>query len=143
MFKFTIMKACKVNIKPPRASLIKEVIWAPPTHSWLKVNIDDPSMKNPTRAAISGIFRNSEGVCFGGFSQFLGDANALYAELIATMNAIEITALMRFSNVLLESDSQLVILAFRSNIIVPWGLRNRWENCIHISHRLRFCASDI
>ena len=143
MLEFSILKACKVNIKPPRASLIKEVIWAPPMLSWVKVNIDGASIKNPTRAATGGIFRNYEGVCLGGFSQFLGDANVLYAELIAAMNAIEIAALMGFTNVWLESDSQLVILAFKFNIVVPWGLRNRWKNCIHITHRMRFCASHI
>jgi len=135
------LKTCKVNIKPPRASLIKEVIWAPSLSSWVKVNTDGASI--PTRAAAGGIFRNFEGVCLGGFSQFLGDANALHAELIAAMNAIEVAALMGFSNVWLESDSQLVIRAFKSNTVVPWGLRNRWENCIHITHRMRFCASHI
>ncbi|RHN79171.1 putative ribonuclease H-like domain-containing protein [Medicago truncatula] len=50
---------------------------------------------------------------------------------------------MGYCNVWLESDSQLVILAFKSNSVVPWGLRNRWENCIHITHRMRFCASHI
>jgi len=143
MLEFTILKACKVNIKPPRASLIKEVIWAPPMHSWVKVNTDGASVKNPTRAAPGGIFRNSDGVSLGGFSKFLGDANALYAELIAAMNAIEIAALMRFSNVWLESDSQLVILAFKSNYVVPWSLKIRWENCIHTTHRMRFCASHV
>ena len=141
MLEFTILKACKVNIKPPRPSLTKEVIWAPPLSSWVKVNTDGASI--PTRATAGGIFRNSEGVCLGGFSQFLGDANTLHAELIAVMNAIEVAALMGFSNVWLESDSQLVILAFKSNTVVPWGLRNRWENCIHITHRMRFCASHI
>jgi len=143
MLEFTILKACKVNIKPPRASLIKEVNWAPPMHSWVKVNTDGTSIKNPTRAAAGGIFRNSDGVCLGSFSQFLGDANALYAELIAAMNAIEIATLMRFSNVWLESDSQLMILAFKSNSVVPWSLRNRWENCTYTTHRMRFCASHV
>jgi len=111
--------------------------------SWVKVNTDGASIKNPTRAATSGIFRNSEGVCLGGFSQFLRNVNALYAELIAVMNAIEIAVVMSFSNVWLESDSQLVILAFKSNSVVPWSLKNRWENCIQSTHRMRFCASHV
>lgn len=143
MLEFTIFKACKVSIKPPRTPLLKEVIWAPPLNSWVKINTDGASIKNPTRAAAGGIFRNSDGACLGGFAQYLGSANALYAELSAAMNAIEIASLMGFSNVWLESDSQLVILAFNSIYVVPWGLRNRWENCLKLTYNMRFCASHI
>jgi len=33
MQEFRILKAFKVNIKPPRAPIIKEVIWTPPLTS--------------------------------------------------------------------------------------------------------------
>lgn len=143
IFEFTIMKACKVNIKPPKVVIVKEVIWAPPMNCWVKVNTDGTSVKNPTRAAAGGIFRNSNGACLGGFSQFLGNANALYTELIAVMNAIKLVALKGFHNVWLEFDSQLVILAFKSNTVVSWHLINRWENCLSITHSMRFCTSHI
>lgn len=57
MLEFTIMKACKVNIKPPKAPIIKEVIWSPPLHSWIKINTDGASTKNPIKASAGGIFR--------------------------------------------------------------------------------------
>jgi len=59
------------------------------------------------------------------------------------MNAIELASSMGFSNVWLESDSQLVILAFKSISIVPWGLRNRWENCLKLTQNMRFYATHI
>jgi len=79
--EFSVSKACKVNIKPPRAPLIKEVIWSPPSRPWIKINTDDASVKNLVKAAVGGIFRNEDGMCLDCFAQFLGDGNAIFAEL--------------------------------------------------------------
>jgi len=143
IYEFTIMKSCKVNIRPPRAPSIKEIIWSPPLPSWIKINTDDAAIKNPARAAAGGIFRNSDGACIGGFTHFIGPADALFAKLIATMVAIEIAVSKGFSNVWLESDSKLVVMAFKSKLVVPWELRNRWENCLHLTYNMRFCVSHI
>ena len=115
----------------------------PPAPSWIKINTDGASITNPLRAVAAGIFRNSEGACIGGFSQFLGYGNALFAELYVAMTTIELAASNGFTNIWLESDSQLVIQAFKSKSIVPWGLKNRWDNCIGIIQGLNFCASHI
>jgi len=119
MLEFTILKACKVMVKPPQAPSIKEVLWSRPINTWIKVNTDGASTKNPVKASAGGIFRNSEGICIGCFTQFLGNVNALHAELVAAMTAVEITSSRGFTNLWLESDSQLVILSFKSNSVVP------------------------
>ena len=80
--------------------------------------------KNPNIASTGGIFRNSDSICIGCFTQYLGAKSALHAELLAVMTAIEIAYLRGFQNVWLESDSQLVILAFKTNSTIPWSLRN-------------------
>ena len=41
------MKACKVNINPPKASIIKEIIWSPSLQTWVKINIDGASKRIP------------------------------------------------------------------------------------------------
>jgi len=143
MQKFRILKALKVNIKPPRAPIIKEVIWSPPLSSWIKANTDGAATKNPSRAAAEGIFRDSDSNYIGCFSQFLGIQNALYAELVATMTAIEIAYNNCYVNLWLETDSQLVILAFKSSSVVPWILRNRWHNCLFRLRYMRFIVSHI
>lgn len=50
MLEFSNLKACKVNIKPPKAPTIKEVIWSPPLPTWIKVNKDGTSTKNLVKA---------------------------------------------------------------------------------------------
>ena len=47
MHEFRILKAFKVNIKPPRAPRIKEVIWASPLTTWIKANTDGADTKKP------------------------------------------------------------------------------------------------
>lgn len=59
------------------------------------------------------------------------------------MTAIEIASSKGFTNLWLESDSKLVILAFRSNSGIPWCLSNRWQNCLARIRTMRFFASHI
>ncbi|KEH20188.1 DUF4409 domain protein [Medicago truncatula] len=47
------------------------------------------------------------------------------------MNAIELASSMGFFNIWLESDSQF---GFQVNI---------WENCLKLTHRMRFCTTHI
>jgi len=69
--------------------------------------------------------------------------NAIVAELSVAMTTIELAASKGYCNVWLESDSQLVLQAFKSNMIIPWSLRNKWYNCLVIIHNMRFFASHI
>jgi len=107
------------------------------------VNTDGASTKNPIKASAGGIFRNYEGECIGCFSQFLGNKDALHAELVAAMIAIEIAYQKGFRNIWLESDSQLVNLTFKSNSVVPWCLKNGWQNCLFRLRSMRFIVSHI
>src|ERR1044072_6585490 len=46
-------------------------------------------------------------------------------------------------NLWLETDSQLVTLAFTSSLMVPWSLRNRWLNCLVSIRSISFCVSHL
>jgi len=37
-----------------------------------------------------------------------------------------------------ETSSVLVTLAFKSNKIVPWQLRNRWQNCLYLCNSISY-----
>src|ERR1044072_9095692 len=128
--EFMILKLFKIDIHPPKAPDIKEVIWCPPLISWVKVNTDGAATKNPQNASAGGIFRDHTGLCLGCFSQNLGPLNAFTAELIAAMLAIENAHRLNITRLWLETDSQLVAQAFNSSLMVPWSLKNRWLNCL-------------
>jgi hypothetical protein len=49
--------------------------------------------------------------------------------MIGAMIAIETAAVKGWSHLWLESDSMSVCHVFSSSKIVPWPLRNHWDNC--------------
>lgn len=57
MTEFVFLKAFNINIHPPRAPVIKEVIWNPPNFHWLKVNTDGALVKNPINTAMGVLLR--------------------------------------------------------------------------------------
>jgi hypothetical protein len=77
MKKFVILKFFNINIHPPKAPTIKEVLWQPPLINWLKANTDGTLTKNPFKAACGGIFIDYTGKYIGGFAQNL-NTNSSY-----------------------------------------------------------------
>ena len=98
---------------------------------------------NPGMAACGGIFRNSDADFLVAFSVNLGVSTALHSELIAAMVVIEIAHVKNWHNLWLETDSMLVFLAFKYAKIVPWSLRNRWNNCLFLLSMFNFNFSHI
>jgi ribonuclease HI len=59
------------------------------------------------------------------------------------MRAIEIAASMDWLNLWLETDSTLVVQAFKSSSLVPWRLRNRWFNSSILIRGMNLVVSHI
>ncbi|CAJ2650982.1 unnamed protein product [Trifolium pratense] len=140
---FSILKFFKINIHHVRPPKIIEVLWQPPMFGWYKCNTDGASLGNPGIAACSGIFRNHRGEMVSCFSKHLGLANALFAEAMGVILAIEHAYAQNWSHLWIESDSKLVSLAFKSPNIIPWKLKNRWLNCIYMTRNMSFIISHI
>jgi len=49
------------------------------------------------------------------------------AEIHGAMTAIEIAHENNWLNLWLESDSLLLVMAFKDASMVPWSLRNKWD----------------
>jgi hypothetical protein len=73
----------------------------------------------------------------------LGISFAFHAELLGVMNAIEIAHEKGWWNLWLETDSLMVTLAYKSSSMVPWMLRNRWNNCMVMIKDMNFILSHI
>jgi hypothetical protein len=112
--EFVILKAVNIQIHPHKAALIKEVLWSPP-----KVNTHRVVVRNPAKAAYGGIFRDYNNVCHGFFSQNIITYSTFIAQITGTIKAIEIAAEKNCNNLWLETDSQLVLLEFKSQNMVP------------------------
>jgi hypothetical protein len=66
----------------------------------------------------------------GAFAINFGTQCSLYAEIMGAMLAIELAHHRGWNSLWLETDSKLVLSAFKSPSTVPYTLRNGWKNCI-------------
>lgn len=139
--EFVILKSFDIKINPPKPNIIKEVLWSPPILNWVKCNTDGAARAG--KAACGGIFTNSDSDFLGAFAINIGQCSALNAELIGAMVAIELAHVHHWHKLWLETDSMLVYLAFQSPKIVPWSLRNRWDNCLYLLNSFRFQVTHI
>ncbi|GAU47191.1 hypothetical protein TSUD_350560 [Trifolium subterraneum] len=138
---FITLKRFNVTVHSPKHTILKEVIWQPPLSNWVKCNTDGASTN--VSSACGGLFRNSNADFLYGFAENIGISSAFVAELCGAMNAIEIAASKNWNNLWLETDSTLVVLAFKSSLLVPWALSNRWRNCLLLTQSMNFIVSHI
>jgi ribonuclease HI len=59
------------------------------------------------------------------------------------MTAMEIAASKEWNNLWIETDSELLVLAFKFAKLVCWSLSNRWFNCLKISSNRNIMVSHI
>ncbi|GAU35456.1 hypothetical protein TSUD_364120 [Trifolium subterraneum] len=118
--EFVILKSFNVSSHPPKPLILKEVIWQPPIPQWVKCNTDGAS--NTSTSSCGGIFRNHNADFLCAFAENTGLKSAFKAELCGVMRAIEIAAGKTWRNLWLETDSTLVVMAFKSSALVPWDL---------------------
>lgn len=76
-------------------------------------------------------------------SPFVGKKNAYYAELSTTIGAIELAKQYNWDHLWLESNSILVVNAFKKHALVHWKLRNCWSNYLNIKQSMQFIVSHI
>lgn len=140
---FTILKSFNVNTHHPNAPKIIEVIWSPPILHWTKCNTDGSALGSPGQSSCAGIFRNNHGESLGCFAANLGISNSFYAELMGVILAVECAIDRNWNNLWIESDSKLANLAVKSPNIVPWQLKNRWLNCVHLMSNMNCMITHI
>lgn len=73
----------------------------------------------------------------------IGIANSLHAELIGIIMAVEIVFDKKWHHLWIETDSKIATLAIKSPSIVPWKLKNRWNNCVGKLQSMQFILSHI
>ncbi|MCH99434.1 ribonuclease H protein [Trifolium medium] len=141
---FSFLKCFKINIHRPKATVLKEICWQPPLLNWFKCNIDGASNGNPGLASCGGIFRSYSADFVLGFAEPLGVTTSYYAELCGAMRAIEIASQNHWHNIWIETDSALVVSAFQKpQNPVPWPIRNRWKNTLHMAKSMNFIITHI
>lgn len=125
----------------PKAPQIIEVLWKPPPPLWVKCNTDGCS--TDSSSSRGGLLRDQNSKFLLGFAENTENGSAFHAELYGAIKAIELAHQFQWSNIWLECDSALVIKAINNRSLVPWRLRNRWENCMRITNSINFLATHV
>jgi ribonuclease HI len=116
----------------------------PPSLNWIKCNTDGASSGNPGLASCGGVFRDHNADFLLAFAEPLGIASSYFAELSGVIKAIEIAFDNQWNNLWLETDSMLVINAFKNHDnIVAWPLRNRWKNALTKYRQMNFLVTHV
>ncbi|KAF1877643.1 hypothetical protein Lal_00040360 [Lupinus albus] len=88
--KSIIDKDTKGDNPITESSIHKEVVWLAPLPNSIKINFDGAAKGAPGLAGGGSIFRDHNGEFLGGFADFFGIKDALFAELQAALKAIQI-----------------------------------------------------
>ncbi|XP_058757179.1 uncharacterized protein LOC131630417 [Vicia villosa] len=130
MMDFTLIKEIKVNIIPPKAPSILEVIWAPPNFGWFKCNCDGSFIHDSSKVGGAGLFRNYKGDFILSFAENLRCNSSVHAEFGAVIRAMEIAIDRGWQKLWIETDSSMVVKAFSNHCLVPFSFRTRWNYCL-------------
>lgn len=89
--------------------------------------MDGSSLRNPGESGAGGVMRNKKGFCNFAFaaSTIMGSNNK--AELMALFLGLHKCMELRFSNVVVEMDSLLVITWLWAGRCSLWYLEDCWE----------------
>lgn len=96
-----------------------EVLWSSLLINRIKINTDGALASVSDMAVCGGIFRDHLISHVGNFACFLGMTNAVFAELMGAILAMEQAFLKNWSHLWLETNSKLVVEAFSNPSLVP------------------------
>ena len=123
-----------------RSPSIIPIIWKPPPHNWIKVNIDGAAKRALGHSGCGGIFRNCRGFSKGCFLKYL----AFEAELVGFIVAIEIAKKFNWSPLWIKTDSSYVVSIFLTGSLkVPREVRSRWSKALSDAKTLHVHVSQI
>ncbi|CAJ2630361.1 unnamed protein product [Trifolium pratense] len=83
--------------------------WKNPHGDWIKLNCDGAYKDSMNNAGCGGLFRDSDGRWLKGYTQRIGDCDALHAEMWGMYTGMEMARRQGYTHLVVESDSKLLI----------------------------------
>ena len=107
----------------------KDVVWSPPTKSWIKLNFDAAIREEKTTVAVVG--RDSVGNLLVAWSEHFESGNSLLGEARAAWYAMRCAVNEGFQNIILEGDAWNVIEPLKNSDVTPhWSIRSILEDIL-------------
>ncbi|XP_020595562.1 uncharacterized protein LOC110035638 [Phalaenopsis equestris] len=117
--------------------------WRKPTYPWIKSNTDGSYRRHT--AGIGGIFINNVGECLLFFQSPTDALNALQAEVLAVVWALQTAVVMGWNLLIVEMDSLWLFQLLKDNISPPWFLLHVVKQITHmkLTHNLQIIWKHI
>ncbi|XP_042944711.1 uncharacterized protein LOC122278598 [Carya illinoinensis] len=122
-----VMERLACPFIPISSKPIKLITWSPLDRGRIKLNVDDGSCGNLGAAGGGGILRDYKGDVIGGFVHTYGHATNTIAECRAVYDGLWLCRQLNVWDVLVESDSVVIVGWLASGICKYWFLWNFWE----------------
>ncbi|KAK3199205.1 hypothetical protein Dsin_022620 [Dipteronia sinensis] len=117
---FCIMKEFQIQQQSVCTRPGKIILWVKPPVGWMKLNCDGSCRGNPGNSGGGGIIRDCHGMMKAAFSSYFGNGTNSSAELKAILEGIRLCKWLLYFNVIIESDSRLVIDWLRRGRCTLW-----------------------
>lgn len=105
-----LVVSCKAVWSPSSLSLTplsneRTIVWVPPPHSWVKLNVDGACDITSGAICAGGLLCDHLGAWKVGFVYNIGEGNPLLAKIWAVPSGLRMVVSKGLANVILESDS--------------------------------------
>ncbi|KAH0726142.1 hypothetical protein KY284_002007 [Solanum tuberosum] len=115
----------QIEVLKPRLD-IRCIRWIKPIK--YKLNTDGYSKGNPGKAGGGGILRNERGHLIMAYAEYFGECSNNMSEAKAILFGIEWCLDKGFTNILVESDSMLIINMINGKAKTPWQIKHIIED---------------
>lgn len=115
----------QIEVLKPRLD-IRCIKWIKPIK--YKLNTDGCSKGNPGKAGGGGILRNERGHLITAYAEYFGECSNNMSEAKAILFGIEWCLDKGFTNILVESDSMLIINMINGKAKTPWQIKHIIED---------------
>ena len=113
------------------------VMWTPPQPRHLKLNVDGVSTSNPGQAGRRGILLDHRGCIIFAFLHFYDVQTNIAAEAMAIRDGLLLCEARDLRDIVLESDSRVLVDMLRSGHCTHWQLKSVWIDIMRCQTRLR------
>ncbi|KAK0585848.1 hypothetical protein LWI29_034921 [Acer saccharum] len=120
-----------IIVKPP-----KVITWSRPGDGCFKLNVDSGSDGNPGSFGAGGILRDARGHALAGFAHSYGVTTNSIVEVLALFDGLRMVQQRGLQNLLVQSDSKVVVGWLNSGICNLWYMWDFWEEILYLFRAL-------
>ncbi|XP_019266683.1 PREDICTED: uncharacterized protein LOC109244105 [Nicotiana attenuata] len=127
------LEKCRTIEKIQHSIHSQAVWWKKPDRGWVKLNVDGCSKGNPGSAGGGGIIRDQLGDMVKAFAEFYGHCSNNMAEAKAVLHGIKLCNSLGLQNVIVETDSLLIVSIINRRMKPPWRIKHIIEQIWEIT----------